>query len=92
MPPKPSYKSETKPPRAELDFQKLVDQFYGPLYRFALSLTHAESDACDLVQETFTTWAVKGHQLQDATKVKTWLFTTLHRRFLETQRSERLRT
>jgi RNA polymerase sigma-70 factor (ECF subfamily) len=74
------------PGRVELDFQTLVDQFYAPLYRFAVSLTHSESDAGDLVQETFLTWAVKGHQLLDSAKVKSWLFTTLHRRYLESQR------
>jgi RNA polymerase sigma-70 factor (ECF subfamily) len=73
-------------PQTDLDFQTLVENHYAPLYRFALSLTHTEADACDLVQETFVIWAIRGHQLQDATKVKAWLFTTLHRRFLETQR------
>ena len=68
------------------DFDRLVDLLYSPLYRFALSLTHTECDAADLVQETFRTWAKKGHQLQDASKAKAWLFTTLHRLFLETQR------
>jgi RNA polymerase sigma factor (sigma-70 family) len=72
--------------RVGLDFQHLVDLHYGPLYRFAMSLTKTESDAGDLVQDTFLTWAKKGHQLQDTAKVKTWLFTTLHRRFLESQR------
>jgi RNA polymerase sigma factor (sigma-70 family) len=72
--------------RGELDFQTLVDQHYAPLFRFAMSLTRTETDAGDLVQETFLTWAAKGHQLRDTSKVKTWLFTTLHRRFLETQR------
>jgi RNA polymerase sigma-70 factor (ECF subfamily) len=68
------------------DFEVVVDLHYGPLYRFAMSLTRAESDAGDLVQETFLTWAAKGHQLRDPGKVKSWLFTTLHRRFLESQR------
>jgi RNA polymerase sigma-70 factor (ECF subfamily) len=63
-----------------------VDLHYGALYRFAVSLTHTESDAGDLVQDTFLTWAAKGHQLLDSSKVKSWLFTTLHRRFLESQR------
>jgi RNA polymerase sigma-70 factor, ECF subfamily len=79
-----SYQQEPVPGR--LDFQTLVDQFYGPLYRFAMSLTRAESDACDLVQQTFLTWATKGHQLHDPSKVKSWLFTTLHRAFLESRR------
>ena len=51
-----------------------------------MSLTGTESDAGDLVQETFLTWANKGHQLQDASRVKAWLFTTLHRGFLESRR------
>jgi len=72
--------------QGELDFENLVEAHYGSLYRFAMSLTHTESNAGDLVQETFLTWASKGHQLRDLKKVKAWLFTTLHRRFLESQR------
>jgi len=63
-----------------------VGLHYGALYRFALSLTHIESDAADLVQETFLTWATKGHQLQESAKAKAWLFTTLHRSFLASRR------
>jgi len=65
-----------------LDFDSLVARYYEPLYQFAFSLTRDEADACDLVQESFCIWASKGHQLRDASKVKTWLFTTLHREFL----------
>ena len=68
------------------DFQHLVDLHYSSLYRFALSLTRSESDAGDLVQETFLTWAAKGHQLRELARVKAWLFTTLHRAFLQGQR------
>jgi RNA polymerase sigma-70 factor (ECF subfamily) len=70
----------------ELDFEGLVNLYYVSLYRFALSLTHKDSDARDLTQQTFYVWANKGHQLRDISKVKSWLFTTLHREFLETQR------
>ena len=64
------------------DFEQIVAQHYEPLYRFALSLTRAEADACDLTQQTFYVWATKGNQLRDRSKVKSWLFTTLHREFL----------
>src|SRR5437773_167628 len=68
------------------DFEQIVSQHYEPLYRFALSLTRTEADARDLTQQTFYTWATKGHQLRDRSKVKSWLFTTLHREFLNIRR------
>ncbi|HEV8543147.1 MAG TPA: RNA polymerase sigma factor [Verrucomicrobiae bacterium] len=70
----------------ETEFQRLVDQHYSSLYRFAFSLTRQESDACDLTQETFYIWARKGHQVRDERKVKSWLFTTLHREYLQKHR------
>ena len=72
----------------EPDFEELVSRHYVPLYQFALSLSRTEADACDLTQQTFYVWAKKGNQLRDKTKVKTWLFTTLHRLFLETRRRQ----
>jgi RNA polymerase sigma factor (sigma-70 family) len=69
-----------------LDFEGLVSRYYGPLYQFAYSLSGTEADASDLTQQTFYIWATKGHQLRDAAKVKTWLFTTLHREFLNMRR------
>lgn len=71
---------------ADVDFDRLVEEYYTPLYRFGLSLSRKESDAVDLAQHTFLTWAAKGHQLRDVTKVKTWLFTTLYRQFLADKR------
>jgi RNA polymerase sigma-70 factor (ECF subfamily) len=73
---------------AKLDFETLVTCYYRPLYQFAYSLARTESDACDLTQQTFYVWATKGHQLRDESKVKTWLFTTLHRQFLESRRRQ----
>lgn len=71
---------------ARVDFDRLVEQYYTPLYRFGLSLSRQESDAVDLAQQTFFIWAAKGHQLRDPSKVKTWLFTTLYRQFLADKR------
>jgi DNA-directed RNA polymerase specialized sigma24 family protein len=39
-------------------------------------------------QQTFYIWAAKGHQLQDRSKAKSWLYTTLHREFLAGQRRQ----
>jgi RNA polymerase sigma-70 factor (ECF subfamily) len=68
------------------DFEQLVSQHYEPLYRFAFSLTGTEADAGDLTQQTFYIWATKGNQLRDRSKVKSWLFTILHREFLNIRR------
>jgi RNA polymerase sigma-70 factor, ECF subfamily len=70
------------------DFEDLVANYYQTLYRFAFSLAGDEANACDLVQQTFYIWAAKGHQLRESSKVKTWLFTTLHREFLDSRRRQ----
>lgn len=72
--------------RGDLDVQGLVDQHYAALYRFALSLSGNESDACDLVQETFYRLATKGHQVNDPARVRSWLFTSLYRVFTNQRR------
>jgi RNA polymerase sigma-70 factor (ECF subfamily) len=68
------------------NFEEVVSQYYEALYKFAMSLTGAEADACDLTQQTFYIWATKGQQLRDGAKVKSWLFTTLYREFLRGRR------
>src|SRR5258706_15871184 len=70
------------------EFGELVAQHYAPLYKFAFSLTRAEADASNLTQQTFYLWATKGHQLREGSKAKTWLFTTLHRIFLQARRRQ----
>ncbi|MFU8892997.1 MAG: RNA polymerase sigma factor [Luteolibacter sp.] len=69
-----------------IDFERLVDDHYEALYRFAMSLTRNPDRSADLVQETFCIWAAKGSQLREASKAKSWLFTTLHREFLANRR------
>jgi len=68
------------------DFQDVVAEFYPILYRFGLALSRSEADAADLTQQVFYLWATKGHQLQDGSKVKSWLFTSLYREFLRQKR------
>ncbi|MEM0964617.1 MAG: sigma-70 family RNA polymerase sigma factor [Verrucomicrobiota bacterium] len=67
-------------------FHKIVDDFYQGLYRFALSLSKNEHQACDLTQQTFAIYAEKHDTLRDISKVKSWLYTTLYREFLRQNR------
>lgn len=69
-------------------FERIVDENYEALYRFAISLTRNESDAADLAQQTFYIWAGKGHQLREGEKAKSWLFTTTYRSFLLSRRQQ----
>lgn len=70
-------------------FEQIVDSHYQGLYRFALSMCRREATAQDLVQQTFLQWAKKGHTLRDASRVKTWLFTTIYREWLGIARHEK---
>src|ERR1041385_5528515 len=74
--------------KPDSQFEAIVNEYYAPLFRFAMSLTRAEFDARDLTQQTFYIWATKGHHLRDISKAKTWLFTTLHRAFLGAKRTQ----
>ena len=68
------------------EFEKIVNLYYCDLYRFGFSLTRNEADACDLTQQTFYIWANKGYQVKNVDNLKSWLFTTLHREFLQIRR------
>lgn len=70
-------------------FQQIVDAHYQGLHRFAVSMCRSDATAQDLVQQTFLQWARKGNTLRDATKVKTWLYTTLYREWLSMARREK---
>jgi RNA polymerase sigma-70 factor (ECF subfamily) len=71
-----------------LEFEQVVDQYHEVLFRFAFSLVQSEQEARELTQQTYYLWASKGHQLRDRSKIKTWLFTTLHREFLGGRRRQ----
>ena len=64
------------------DITSIVDSLYSSHYQFAVSLTKSESDALDLVQQTFLTFGQRLDQIRDFSKIKSWLFTTLRRHFL----------
>jgi len=72
----------------ESTFEQIVNAHYQGLYRFAFTLAHSEAPAFDLTQETFRKFASKAHQIESAAKVKTWLFTTLYREFIDSHRRD----
>jgi len=72
--------------RVMKDFEGLVDQHYKNLYYFALNLTRNGPDAEDLVQQAFLKLAKGYSKIRDITKVKSWLFSTLYRQFIDQKR------
>lgn len=70
------------------DLESLARRYYRDLYYFAFSLAGNEAEASDLVQETFYIFASKGDQLRESARAKSWLFTTLHREFLQMRRRQ----
>ena len=75
------------PEAVNIDLERIVADFYGSLYRFALALTRNHILAADLTQDTFLILAKRNTQICDGTKIKSWLFTTLRRQFLQQLRS-----
>jgi RNA polymerase sigma-70 factor (ECF subfamily) len=75
------------PEAVNIDLERIVADFYGSLYRFALALTRNHILAADLTQDTFLILAKRQTQIRDGTKIKSWLFTTLRRQFLQQLRS-----
>jgi RNA polymerase sigma-70 factor (ECF subfamily) len=72
----------------EDDFERFVEAHYQSAYRFALSLCRHEADACDLTQQVFCIAQAKFHQVREASKQKSWLFTILSREFLRGRRKQ----
>ncbi len=72
----------------QIEFEDIVNKHYKKIYYMALSMAKNEPDAADLTQETFRKWAVKHSTIKDSSKVKSWLYTTLYRNFIDKKRDE----
>jgi RNA polymerase sigma-70 factor, ECF subfamily len=72
------------------DIQTLVQAHFQALYRYAYRLSGSGPDAEDLTQETFCQAQLKIHQLREADKAKSWLFTILRNAYLHKVRSSKL--
>src|SRR5262245_22015843 len=79
-------------PDTQRTVERLVQEHYIALYRYAYRLRGSEADAEDLVQETFCKAQVNLAQLRDAKRAKQWLFSILRNAYLHRLRTERQQT
>jgi RNA polymerase sigma-70 factor (ECF subfamily) len=69
--------------------QRLVDEHYGALYRYAYRLSGSPADAEDLTQEAFCKAQLNLAQLRDPGRAKPWLFSILRNAYLHRVRADR---
>ena len=67
---------------SRLAIEALVEVHYAPLYRYAFRLSGSSQEAEDLTQETFCLAQNKLHQLREADRAKSWLFSILRNAYL----------
>ena len=69
--------------------QRLVEEHYEALYRYAYRLSGSSADAEDLTQDAFCKAQMKLDQLRDPCRVKPWLFSIVRNAFLHRIRDRR---
>jgi RNA polymerase sigma-70 factor (ECF subfamily) len=69
--------------------QRLVDEHYVALYRYAYRLSGSSADAEDLTQEAFCKAQLNFGQLRDPSRAKPWLFSILRNAYLHRVRADR---
>jgi RNA polymerase sigma-70 factor (ECF subfamily) len=73
----------------DVQFERDALPWLDDVYRFALSLTRDESDADDVVQETFLRAYRSWHTFIQGTDCRRWLFTICRNVFLRSRERER---
>ena len=69
--------------------ERLVEEHYIALYRYAYRLSGCEADAEDLTQEAFCKAQMNLSQLRQTDRAKNWLFTILRNAYLHRVRTDR---
>src|SRR5439155_14079484 len=69
--------------------QRLVDEHYAALYRYAFRLSGSSADAEDLTQEAFCKAQNSFSQLREPDRAKAWLFSILRNAYLHRIRAAR---
>jgi len=76
-------------PGSQRTVQRLVDDNYGALYRYAYRLSGSSADAEDLTQEAFCKAQSNYGQLRDPNRARPWLFSILRNAYLHRVRADR---
>ncbi len=76
-------------PGSQKQVERLVEQHYQSLYRYAFRLTGSAADADDLTQETFCKAQMRLNQLREAARAKAWLFSILRNTYLHRVRDRK---
>src|SRR4051812_4630846 len=76
-------------PARDIAFERDALPWLDDVYRFALSLTRDESDADDVVQETFLRAYRSWHTFIPGTDCRRWLFTICRNVFLRSRERQR---
>jgi RNA polymerase sigma factor (sigma-70 family) len=76
-------------PGSERNVERLVNEHYASLYRYAYRLSGSAADAEDLTQEAFCTAQRKLGQLRDPGCAKSWLFSVLRNAYLHQRRADK---
>src|SRR5262245_47355498 len=76
-------------PGSQRNVQRLVDEHYAGLYRYAYRLTGSASDAEDLTQEAFCKTRRNLPALREAGGAKAWLFSVLRNAYLHRARADK---
>ena len=76
-------------PGGRWSVERLVEDHYAALYRYAFRLSGSAADAEDLTQETFCHAQLKLGQLRDRDKAKALLFSILRNAYLHRVRARK---
>jgi RNA polymerase sigma-70 factor (ECF subfamily) len=76
-------------PGKQRTVQRLVDEYYAALFRYAYRLSGSSADAEDLTQEAFCKAQSNLPQLREPDRAKAWLFSILRNAYLHRLRADR---
>jgi RNA polymerase sigma-70 factor, ECF subfamily len=76
-------------PAKQRTVQRLVDDHYLALYRYAYRLSGSAADADDLTQDAFCKAQANYAQLREPSRAKAWLFSILRNAYLHRVRADK---